>query len=263
MSLKTAVTFGTGVAVGVGIAWLLERRSKSVVGVVADLVSRWEKLDTDGDGSVSREEFKAAVIELFKDSQALTVEQITNLYDIIAETRARLDTNKDGKISWDELATGLKVALAAASGKAVATTEDLQSALDFSRSAATMGGKLSLKVIRACKLTNLDSGIFGDVSDPFVKVTAGTEQVETSPINNNLNPEWNKQFELKVGPPSNSATELLFEVMNYNRTKAHAPLGTLKLPMTMFKAGKVCHIKEKLVGGGTGELEIEVVFTPA
>jgi len=67
------------------------------------------------------------------------------------------------------------------------------------------GGVLSLKVIAAYNLKNTDSGLMGDVSDPFVNASIGAELKHTATINDNLNPVWDSEpfnFLADVGHPT-------------------------------------------------------------
>lgn len=130
---------------------------------------------------------------------------------------------------------------------------------------STSSGVLAVKVLRGSKLTNKDSGILGDVSDPFVVGTAGKSKFETPHIPNNLNPDWAQKFGdkphvLGIGPEPTQSLHL--QVMDHNKMKAHAPLGSLTVDISKFEAGKAYPIKEKLKDGGEGMLEVEVTFTP-
>ena len=49
---------------------------------------------------------------------------------------------------------------------------------------------------QALNLTNRDSGLFGDVSDPYVVVRCGGRSEKTKVVNNDLNPVW----QAPVGP---------------------------------------------------------------
>eukprot|EP00927_Polykrikos_kofoidii_P035126 TRINITY_DN2969_c0_g1_i1.p1 TRINITY_DN2969_c0_g1~~TRINITY_DN2969_c0_g1_i1.p1 ORF type:complete len:135 (+),score=36.48 TRINITY_DN2969_c0_g1_i1:115-519(+) len=130
MDSKSIVTFGAGVVTGLGVAYWLEYVKKSsVVGIVAILANKWDTLDSNKDGKVSKEEFVAGARTLLKDAEALTAEELEAFYRLVVTTRARLDTNGDGQISRGELAAGLKAALGGAVDKAVASASDLKTAL--------------------------------------------------------------------------------------------------------------------------------------
>merc|ERR1719491_2007131 len=49
---------------------------------------------------------------------------------------------------------------------------------------------LYLRVNSASNLNNKDTGILGDVSDPYVKVVLGNREQRTPTLQNQLNPEW-------------------------------------------------------------------------
>ena len=56
-------------------------------------------------------------------------------------------------------------------------------------------GILSVRIIAAYNLVNADTGILGDVSDPYVTVRLESQSEKqrkrTHTINNDLNPKWN------------------------------------------------------------------------
>ena len=65
------------------------------------------------------------------------------------------------------------------------------------RQSSDMGGLgiLSVRIIAAYNLVNADTGILGDVSDPYVTVRLESQSEKqrkrTHTINNDLNPKWN------------------------------------------------------------------------
>ncbi|CAJ1416282.1 unnamed protein product [Effrenium voratum] len=67
-------------------------------------------------------------------------------------------------------------------------------------SAASAAGTLFVAVQAAYNLTNKDTGLLGDVSDPYVMLRLGTQELSTPVINNNLNPVWeaDNRFTLAV-----------------------------------------------------------------
>ncbi|CAJ1404784.1 unnamed protein product [Effrenium voratum] len=60
---------------------------------------------------------------------------------------------------------------------------------------------LQIRINEAMNLTNRDSGLFGDVSDPYVVVRAAGVEQKTPTINNNLNPVWegDNLFSFNIG----------------------------------------------------------------
>merc|ERR1712232_870057 len=99
---------------------------------------------------------------------------------------------------------------------------------------------------------NTDSGILGDVSDPYVTMKLSSQsdkaRKRTETINNNLNPEWNsKPFLL---PVTNSSEQLILEVWDDDLLKAHDFMGRLVLPLhKMFdNPGIPMRIKDRLSG---------------
>jgi hypothetical protein len=51
-------------------------------------------------------------------------------------------------------------------------------------------GTLEITIVKGQDLLNVDSGIKGDLSDPYVEVHVGALKFSTSKVANNLNPEW-------------------------------------------------------------------------
>merc|ERR1711953_798542 len=96
---------------GVGIGYLLAN-SKTInfAGCFTVLVKRWDMLDTNKDGKVSKEEFIVGCKNLYGGGKDLSTAELEKLHAFIIETRQHLDTNKDGQISTAELFTGIKAA---------------------------------------------------------------------------------------------------------------------------------------------------------
>ena len=116
----------------------------------------------------------------------------------------------------------------------------------FRSSATSDGGQvgvLSVRVLAADNLVNMDTGIMGDVSDPFCAVwlesTGDGQRKRTQTINNNLNPRWNSSpFLFPLYKPDD---KLIFEVYNENMLQEHQLLGRLVVPLLKIVQG-VLHI---------------------
>jgi len=60
-------------------------------------------------------------------------------------------------------------------------------------------GTLKIHVIEAADLPDTDSGIFGDLTDPFVIISLGeTPILKTAYLSNTLNPRWDERFSIPV-----------------------------------------------------------------
>jgi len=109
-------------------------------------------------------------------------------------------------------------------------------------------------------LINKDTGLFGDVSDPYVIVKVGDIEQKTPTIDNNLNPEWTVDnyftWQLRL-----EDTTLKLTVMNSNRMKDDL-LGNVELDLRAMARDEWCRFKEKLRDGQGGELEFDVFFKP-
>jgi len=97
------------------------------------------------------------------------------------------------------------------------------------------GGKLKLRIIRASNLRNEDTGVLGDVSDPFAVAKFCGQEFKTATINNNLSPQWNSDsFEFDI---KNKDAKLHLEVFNSNWVSKHDSLGTTELSLNNLMPG--------------------------
>eukprot|EP00419_Tripos_fusus_P080869 CAMPEP_0172934072 /NCGR_PEP_ID=MMETSP1075-20121228/220827_1 /TAXON_ID=2916 /ORGANISM="Ceratium fusus, Strain PA161109" /LENGTH=645 /DNA_ID=CAMNT_0013795421 /DNA_START=26 /DNA_END=1963 /DNA_ORIENTATION=- len=128
-------------------------------------------------------------------------------------------------------------------------------------------GVLSVRIIAAYNLVNSDTGIFGDVSDPFVEIWLGSQSKKecqkTKTINNDLNPVWNTSPFLL---PLTMEDDLLhLEVFDEDMITSNDFLGRLVIPLYNIVHGEpneAVRIKDQLQDIKHGELEVEVGFTP-
>ncbi|CAE8602086.1 unnamed protein product [Polarella glacialis] len=125
---------------------------------------------------------------------------------------------------------------------------------------ALTGGTLFLVIHAGHNLMNSDTGLLGDVSDPYVVVRLGQQEHTTPVINNDLNPVWSdsNQFTLAVS----SGDKLLdLEVMNSNVFRSDG-LGRTSLDFRALPPGIWHRRRELLKDGGQGELEYDVHWAP-
>jgi len=128
-------------------------------------------------------------------------------------------------------------------------------------------GVLSVRIIAAFNLVNSDTGLFGDVSDPFVEMWLGSQSKKDGQkirtINNDLNPVWNTSpflFPLTMEDDS-----LHLEVYDEDMITSHDFLGRLIIPLYNIVHGELneaVRIRDQLQDIKHGELEVEVGFTP-
>ena len=80
--------------------------------------------------------------------------------------------------------------------------------------------------MKAENLVNADSGINGDVSDPYAKIKLGNIKYKTEIISNSLNPEWNTIF---IFPIDGNADfkDLNIEIFDHDKFKNDANLGNV------------------------------------
>jgi hypothetical protein len=113
----------------------------------------------------------------------------------------------------------------------------------------------------ARNLKNLDTGIMGDLSDPYVAVSVGKSQEQKTPtINNNLNPAWSSGNQFTF-PVTMEDPVLRLRVMNHNYTKDQS-LGEAEVDLRVMQYGRVCQFREPLREGQGAELEFDVDFRP-
>jgi len=120
-------------------------------------------------------------------------------------------------------------------------------------------GRFGIRVHACHNLRNRDTGLFGDVSDPFVEVVCGEQRVKTSMVMNNLNPTWEKDnyFMFDVDDHDHVFVEV------HNGGRFTNSLGTLKMPFEHF--GPSWTRRKMLLDNiwKQGELEFEVMFLPS
>merc|ERR1719359_1713469 len=119
-------------------------------------------------------------------------------------------------------------------------------------------GVLTVRVIAAYKLVNADTGIFGDVSDPYVKVALGEVEKRTNTINNDLNPRWNSHPFLFDVVSKNQVLRL--SVWDEDTLTADDPLGKMEIPLEgiIAQAGQPIAVRDSLWDVEKGELEVEL-----
>jgi len=121
------------------------------------------------------------------------------------------------------------------------------------------GRTLQVQVLSAMNLMNRDSGMFGDVSDPYVTARVGLTEFRTPTINNSLNPEWavGNSFTFPL-PLTEEAGLLSMEVMNDNTVLKEQSLGTLTIDIRSLPPNEWRRDREKLLGGRGAELQYAI-----
>lgn len=123
-------------------------------------------------------------------------------------------------------------------------------------------GILHVRVLAAYHLLNKDSGINGDVSDPYVIASYGGIQYATSVIEDNLNPKWDTStFHFPVDVQAGEECKLSLEVKNHNEDYGDDSLGVLEVDLATLPPGQQ-KIKERLSDGGGAQLELSLWFEP-
>jgi crotonobetainyl-CoA:carnitine CoA-transferase CaiB-like acyl-CoA transferase len=121
-----------------------------------------------------------------------------------------------------------------------------------------IAGALYVRILSARKLRNGDTGLFGDVSDPYVVVRVGQVVHHTPVIENDLNPVWDHGHEF-VFPVTAKDGTLSLEIMNSNVVR-DSSLGYASMPLWGVPVGQWERYNKELKGANTGELEFEMRF---
>lgn len=126
--------------------------------------------------------------------------------------------------------------------------------------AVTPGGRvLQVEVLSAHNLRNRDSGMFGDVSDPYITARVGLTEFRTPTINNSLNPTWTMGNHFTFHLPRDEDPGLLtLQVINENNIVKENSLGTLTVDLRGLPYDEWQRRRERLLGGQGGELEIAI-----
>eukprot|EP00927_Polykrikos_kofoidii_P040295 TRINITY_DN3447_c0_g1_i1.p1 TRINITY_DN3447_c0_g1~~TRINITY_DN3447_c0_g1_i1.p1 ORF type:complete len:701 (-),score=137.96 TRINITY_DN3447_c0_g1_i1:125-2179(-) len=122
-------------------------------------------------------------------------------------------------------------------------------------------GTLRIRVRAGYFLRNRDSGFLGDVSDPFVRVTVGSEEKETPVIQNNLNPVWDSEneFSFSVGPRDEM---MVLQVWNSNMLMPASSLGYTSVAFRTLGDGQWHECTNALIDGEEGKIEFALRFEP-
>lgn len=131
-----------------------------------------------------------------------------------------------------------------------------------SESPGTAGeGRLAVRIVSAHELTNKDSGLFGDVSDPYAVARVGDQEQKTPVISNNLNPVWaaDNEFIFALGKGD---CILDLQVLNANNFLANPSLGSMRIDINQLRPGMWLRLREPLSDVPHGELEFDVYHAP-
>lgn len=123
-------------------------------------------------------------------------------------------------------------------------------------------GVVEVKVVAAYNLVNTDSGILGDVSDPYVKVRLGKTEHRTKTIDNDLNPRWDAApFHFDV---TDMEDVLHVEVWDEDTFTADDFLGRVDVPLQILlaMAGQQLPLLDDLQDIAHGEIELLLTYKP-
>lgn len=121
---------------------------------------------------------------------------------------------------------------------------------------------LTLRVLAAYNLRNRDSGIAGDLSDPYVVGRVGLTEHRTLTVNNSLNPVWGYDNTFTFSLSGGSAV-LTVEVMNANSLLPDQSLGMATVDLRDLPVDRWLRRREWLMGGQNSELEFELCLGEA
>jgi hypothetical protein len=123
----------------------------------------------------------------------------------------------------------------------------------------TKSSILAVRINAATNLKNTDTGLFGDVSDPYVVAKIGNEEQRTPTIQDNLNPIWREGNLLTLQVMAED-TQLVLRVMNENNIFKDDCIGEADVDLCALPLETWCQFREKLTI--QGELEFDVFFKP-
>lgn len=121
-------------------------------------------------------------------------------------------------------------------------------------------GILYVQIFGCYNLKNADTGIFGDVSDPYVKLRVADVEHTTSVVNNDLNPVWheNNKFTFKSHHVQEDFLQL--EVVNSNMMRDEV-IGRLRVPLRTLPPKQWEQSRQRLQEG-QGEIEYQIRLDP-
>eukprot|EP00929_Paragymnodinium_shiwhaense_P096930 TRINITY_DN58681_c0_g1_i1.p1 TRINITY_DN58681_c0_g1~~TRINITY_DN58681_c0_g1_i1.p1 ORF type:complete len:706 (+),score=94.94 TRINITY_DN58681_c0_g1_i1:88-2205(+) len=123
------------------------------------------------------------------------------------------------------------------------------------KATATPAAYLYVRVCAAHNLKNTDSGLFGDVSDPYVFVKVGKQEKKTPTKNNNLNPVWTEDHNFAFSLREKDQM-LELNVMNSNFQRDDC-IGKCNIDLRRLRGGEWIHLREQLQSG-QGDVEFDV-----
>ena len=111
-------------------------------------------------------------------------------------------------------------------------------------------------------MVNTNSGIKGDVSDPYARITFGDFKYKTEIISNSLNPEWNTIFIFPISNNSNDFSnktgfeDLNIEIFDQDKFKNDANLGNVRIDVRNLikNGGQMKEICSELQNIKTGNI---------
>lgn len=109
MSSK-ALYFTSGVVVGAAGLWLYQKYG-GFSGVCATAVREFKRLDTDGDGRVSLEEFKEGMRVALGSQYVAWEPSLQRIHAVLVESYLSMDLDGDGQVSASELMHALRASL--------------------------------------------------------------------------------------------------------------------------------------------------------
>jgi len=115
---------------------------------------------------------------------------------------------------------------------------------------------LFVRVVAAYGLTNTDTGLYGDVSDPFVAVRVGSTEYATPVITNNLNPKWTTGNEFQFIFDKDE-DDLWIDIKDADQDgDRDDKLGECCVELKGVSPGKLHHKRLRLMKGSTKRLRL-------
>jgi len=121
-------------------------------------------------------------------------------------------------------------------------------------------GILYVQIFGCYNLKNTDTGLFGDVSDPYVKLRVADVEHNTPTVNNDLNPVWHEHNRFTFKSRDIQGDALQLEVVNANMMRDDV-LGRLTIPLATIAQGS-WEQKRSPLQDGPGEIEFQIRLDP-
>merc|ERR1712176_731821 len=118
----------------------------------------------------------------------------------------------------------------------------------------TIKGSAKVIVHGCFNLPNKETGIMGDVDDPYVKVSIGSQERLTPVADNTLNPQYSKDNDFDFELSEDSQYTVKLQVFNKNVLRRDDDLGSTVIDLRSLVPNQSHELRQKLDGNSSGEV---------